>query len=543
MTRTNIYTTALSVLLLQTAAARQQQQPTVAFLSHRHQRQLILPFSSSSPLAASPITDEIPSDATLDSDRTIGGGDPEAILQSRNRLIALSSTLASNSATGKFISRPADKIKLQNAVNDLEALTSFQPPSEQMMLGDWTLIATANVPSSDIRRRFDKKNDNNNLLGWFGNKNGDNKRSGLSLFGSEGRPLNPIQKSIRKSIEVTQRIRSDGVRTNDSSSDSNSINRVDNVIEYTPLDTLQDIIPKDFPLFGFLENLNVNPLQVKKSKVVLVHKAEVESVAPVLRTKIAWVSSVLNVAGTSQFFEPDGADVFGTNNPFGEFLNVGTFDTPFVDEDIRISRTKGPVFEQLRIFVRKGSNMLDSDMKDSLVAELRVEEDRQIKSDIVRAEEQGKKVSEAAKNVRDAVISIGEDVSATVKKDMDEVNRVMGDAMDDVVGRVQDVVEEDLQEIGKAIEGVVQASEGEGFEIGEAIANVTKAVTKLPEDVRNIVEEDVSEVNDAVVDAMDTMVKDVQDSVEDDLKKIESSIKEVVGTDEDVGESEDDTES
>jgi len=56
----------------------------------------------------------------------------------------------------------------------------------------------------------------------------------------------------------------------------------------------------------------------------------VESVAPVLTTKIAWTSSVLNVAGTSQFFEPEGEDIFGLNNVFGEFINAGTIDTPFV---------------------------------------------------------------------------------------------------------------------------------------------------------------------------------------------------------------------
>jgi len=53
-------------------------------------------------------------------------------------------------------------------------------------------------------------------------------------------------------------------------------------------------------------------------------------VAPVLTTKIAWTSSVLNVAGTSQFFEPEGEDIFGLNNVFGEFINAGTIDTPFV---------------------------------------------------------------------------------------------------------------------------------------------------------------------------------------------------------------------
>jgi hypothetical protein len=63
----------------------------------------------------------------------------------------------------------------------------------------------------------------------------------------------------------------------------------------------------------------------------------------------------VNVAGTSQYLDPDGADVFGLNNVLGEFLNVGGhFDTPYVDGDVRLSRTSGPASEQLRVFLREG---------------------------------------------------------------------------------------------------------------------------------------------------------------------------------------------
>lgn len=248
-----------ALLLFQSSSNVVSSKPQqLAFTSHS--------FHAASPLAAS-VVDELPSDTTEDN--------PETLLSSRNRLVALSSTLSSNSATGRFVTRPADKIKLQRAINELE---SVSPPmgmkEKDLMVGDWTLVATANVANSDVRRRFGGRNQSS----WFGKG-----RSGLSLFGRDGLSLDSLQKNLRKSIEVTQRIRD--------TEGNGEINRVDNVIEYTPFETLSEIIPKESPL-AFLSEINVNPLKVTKSKVVLVHKAEVESVAPVLRTKIAWTSSV-----------------------------------------------------------------------------------------------------------------------------------------------------------------------------------------------------------------------------------------------------------
>ena len=42
----------------------------------------------------------------------------------------------------------------------------------------------------------------------------------------------------------------------------------------------------------------------------------------------------------------------GVNVPFGEYLNAGSFDTTFLDDTVRISRTKtGPV-DQIRVFIK-----------------------------------------------------------------------------------------------------------------------------------------------------------------------------------------------
>ncbi|KAL9188121.1 hypothetical protein ACHAXT_006499 [Thalassiosira profunda] len=499
---------ALAALLLRPTAAALGQTPAFAHpsashsdcLPQHHQRR------SCAPLAATAL-DEVPSDAALDDDISSSGGDPEAVLQSRNRLLALARTLADNSPSGTFVSRPADKKKLQTAINELEALAPLPGERERdLLLGDWTLIATAGLPSSNIRSRLDKRKEKRG--GWFGKQ----PRSGLSLFGTD----NPLQKSIRNAVEVTQRIRNDG-----SGESGGPINRVDNVIEVSPLDTLEGVLPEESPLFGVLGNVNVNPLQVKKSKVVLVHKAEVESVKPVLRTKIAWTSSVLNVAGTSQNLDPDGADVFGLNNLLGEFQS-GSFDTVFVDEDIRVSRSPGPVLEQLRVFARKGSALLeDEGLLDSLAAELRVEEEKEVEDS--ESSDVGAQVNKAL----DATTSMVDNARSTIETDMQDVVSAVGDAANDVVAKVQDAVENDLEQMRDAVEDVQAALREEGGDVGGALRNVTEAVAKVPGDVRDIVEEEAQELADSVEGALDTMVADVQDSVEGDLKEVRGAVEDV----------------
>jgi len=60
---------------------------------------------------------------------------------------------------------------------------------------------------------------------------------------------------------------------------------------------------------------------------------------------------LVNVAGKSQFLDPKGQDIIGINSPLKEF-QAGTFETTYMDEDLRISRTKYGSSDILRVYVR-----------------------------------------------------------------------------------------------------------------------------------------------------------------------------------------------
>merc|ERR1712127_606701 len=116
----------------------------------------------------------------------------------------------------------------------------------------------------------------------------------------------------------------------------------------------------------------------------------------------------------------------------------------------------------------------------SLAAALRVEEE------VAVEQTEGDSMSARVKKVADTATSLAENARDVIEKDMDDVTTALGDKMDDVVSRVQDTVEEDLKQIGEAVEEVQSVMQGEGGDVGDAIANVTKAVAKVPADVRDI---------------------------------------------------------
>lgn len=104
------------------------------------------------------------------------------------------------------------------------------------------------------------------------------------------------------------------------------------------------------------------------------HKAEVEGTIPIIKTKLSLESVVVNVAGESKNLDPKGADILGINIPFGEYLNAGSFDTTYVDDSMRISRSKVGPLDQIRVFVKASSSNSDSDADAEAVAASVVEE-------------------------------------------------------------------------------------------------------------------------------------------------------------------------
>lgn len=249
------------------------------------------------------------------------------VIDARDRLLREAKGLVEKSITGVFLTLPSHRRTLENYVSQLElfAPTSFTEEDRLACIGDWELVCTSRGPTISSSDEDEKKNVQ------------------LLPFSIPDPPA--VADSIRKSISILQRIVSDD--------GTNSINRVDHVIEYTPL-TLQQLIPEESPL-KFIRDLNINPLEVSRTKLTLVHNAEVESLVPVFRTKISLKTVTLTVAGTSQFLNPQGAEVLGLNVPsLGDFLNSGSFDTTYVDEKVRISRGTIGFLNEVRVFVRKG---------------------------------------------------------------------------------------------------------------------------------------------------------------------------------------------
>lgn len=230
--------------------------------------------------------------------------------------------------------------RLREAVEKLEAVAD--PPSEpKLLIGNWTLLCS--TASASLQN------------GPLDKINGIDT-SKLPFF-NEG-PLKYIRDTLNKSLMVQQVIRAQEI--------PGVIDRVDHVLQYAPPDRLSEFL-ENIP--DTLKNLNINPLQVSKSKVSLVHKAEVDSTSP-LSTKLSLSSIIVNIAGKSQILDPNGADVLGINVPFGEFLNAGAFETTYMDDKIRVSRSKVGIVDQLRVFVKSELEATADDIKVEQVGEI-----------------------------------------------------------------------------------------------------------------------------------------------------------------------------
>ena len=205
----------------------------------------------------------------------------ETVTKAKSRLKSLAQQMKEESKTGVFITSPKMKASLKKSVAELEAICGLPTErSRQLMIGNWTLLCTTNSPTGTASLSGEKKS----------GKKLPFKFSDLSVI--------PLQNKVQKSFNVMQRIRclkdesEEGLLQSGSQPMDKIINRVDNIIEFCPFaDTLEDIIGNESPLSAF-KKLKLNPLKVSKSKVTLAHNAEVQSISPVLRTKIALKSII-----------------------------------------------------------------------------------------------------------------------------------------------------------------------------------------------------------------------------------------------------------
>lgn len=107
----------------------------------------------------------------------------------------------------------------------------------------------------------------------------------------------------------------------------------------------------------------------------------------------------VNVAGKSQILDPAGADILGVNIPFGEFLNSGAFDTTYLDNALRVSRSRVGVVEQLRVFVRSGPLMEDPIVEEK--PPMQSDENIESPSDVEEAEPVSEGIIELSSDDRD----------------------------------------------------------------------------------------------------------------------------------------------
>ena len=187
----------------------------------------------------------------------------------KEELLALTSELAEN---GVFVYEQSSKERLEKAVSELEAVST--PPTQDDFLplfrGDWKLLCTTGTNSK--------------------NKSPGGVMKPPASFGipflSED-PLESIRRSVRERVEVRQRIRA-------MSEDGETIDRVDNVVEVMPADTLSSIVSG---LPDALASLSINPLGVDTAKVTLIHKANVDTTGSIPTTKLGLQSVVRKFHG------------------------------------------------------------------------------------------------------------------------------------------------------------------------------------------------------------------------------------------------------
>jgi len=421
------------------------------------------------------------------------------VLESRDELVRIASSLVSDSPTGLFLTLPSDRSKFMRAVARLEALAAIPDSVETFesdCIGDWILLATS--------RKDPLLDPLLSSISGAGSRGSAGSGDSYDSSSSTSTPLSirKLDPKLRNSLCVIQRIRA--TRSDDA---PNTVDRIDNVIEFNNAKT------KLLPEF-------LNPLQIDKSKLVLIHKARVESSSPVFRIRLALNSIVLNLAGQSRNLDPMGKDVLGlnVNLPFlNEWMvNSGEFETTYVDQEVRVSRGTIGFLEETRVFVRQ-NGMFDTANATTTSGSTNATQEQE--------PSQLGNVVAAVEEVADAVGNLTKSIKATVERDVEYMKEDMETSLEDL----KNVVQEDFKGVQKAVDKVKSAVLGDE-KLEKAVDVSVEAVSKLGEDVQEAVREDV---------------EDLKKTVEEDMENVQSAlegVKDVVTGDENEDEKAQDTE-
>jgi len=226
---------------------------------------LSLVSSASAFQIAKPLQNGIPSISLRSTiDELDGGAAPSVEVSATLAKTELLETAQSlNDEFGCLIIDSKAQDKLREAVEKLEGVT--EPPTDSSELaGNWTLLCS--TASASLQN------------GPLDKINGIDT-SKLPFF-NQG-PLKEIRDTINKSLKVQQIIKAENT--------PGVIDRVDHVLQYVPPSTLADFVAS---IPDTLKNLNINPLQVSQSKVILVHKAETDVTSPSVKTMLS-LSSII----------------------------------------------------------------------------------------------------------------------------------------------------------------------------------------------------------------------------------------------------------
>ncbi len=248
-----------------------------------------------------------------------------------------------------------------------------------MLPGDWDLIVTIPLLRTSLTQAQPPSLLDNEFL--------------QNLFPS----TLPLASLTNQFVTVTQRIRT---------MDTNVIDRVDHVITVQPPNQVGDIFAsfsnnennnnENSEATSWWSNLNINPLNVTESKVILVHTAQVVTDQDQVKLRLKLQSVVNNLAGTGANLDPQGSNLLSVNVPQLDFLTNnnewndalgGSFVTTYVDDEYRIGRSdlllsssfsnndkKKP--QQIRIFQKRRSvvdPMEEEDMETADVDDIAIE--------------------------------------------------------------------------------------------------------------------------------------------------------------------------